>query len=132
MDENRLYYQAKNLAIELALRRFEGYFQHLQGVDMRARWSADCRGASIILTFFYKTSKKREEARYIFLDREIDRLGTTETIREIESGTYYPHKKPKIMEEVDAILSSEDFEKFAGELVGNCNYPFKYTSFSSE
>lgn len=128
---NRLFFTARNLAIENMLRRIEAYFREKK-FNIIAEWSENYNNSSIVL----KISDK--DWRHCGIERNIVDLKDNDafspcvySLKYIQSGNYYRNSIPKKIAEMNEILKTIDFFNWLSSEVNKINYPFDYTSLSS-
>lgn len=132
---NRLFFAARNGAISHVLREFEHHFQD-QGFQVRAAWKeTSFPGVIIALTLHDKRTGRTDRHIHVTRDSVIpptEMVSTLAyTLKSIDAGAYYGGRKPKVAEDFDTILGSEEFKTLATGLVNGVNYPFTYASHSS-
>lgn len=128
---NRLFFMAKNGAIDHLLREFEHYFRD-KGFAVKATWDEHSRGAAVRLVFLDK--KKVEHSRTIYLERSVERAPDDVSpcmyaVKRIDTSEYY-RVMPKFAVDIHELMSAEEFQALATRLVNGANYPFTYASHS--
>lgn len=128
---NRLFFMARNGAIDHLLRAFEHYFRD-KGFVVKAEWNEHCSAAAIRLVFVDK--KKAEHLRTIFLNRTAEPAPSSVSpcmyaIQSIATSEYY-RVMPKFAVDIHELMSTEEFQALAARLVNGANYPFTYASHS--
>lgn len=136
-DINALFFAARNGAIAYLCWEIEKYFRpHKLNVTAKWKESSFRDSAHIILTLHDKS----EHCRLVFIARETvwPRCKLSEagseclySLKSIQTGEYYGHRKPKKAEEFDAILASDEFAAFIEPAIYGVNYPFTRESYSS-
>lgn len=132
---NRLFFAARNGAISHLLRTIEHELR-AHKLNVKASWEeTSMSGTHVRLVFI--DSRGGEHHRRIWLERNsvshaLDLPSqAVYRLRSIDVSEYYPHRTPKIAEEIERVLSSDDFKDKATQWIIGANYPFTYESQSS-
>lgn len=134
--QNRLFFQARNLAIEAISLRIETLFLRA-GMDVTVKWR-ESSFPGVRLAILMDNPKKNQSWEQAEFSLDIER----KTIRGPShlSNCFYSYKhfgighwshKPAVVTKAENLLQELEQTGVLASLVNRVNYPFDYSSFSS-
>lgn len=133
---SRLFFVARNLAVEAFVRSLQDKAK-AEGFDLEVKPSFDSRSSSFVLTHRYKTTRKLEDALYIWLDRDtihpFNDIGSpcVFQLKSISATTYHDTVTPKKAQEMAAFLEREDIVDFIRKSIAGFNHPVTWPEYTS-
>lgn len=132
---SRLFFAARNLAVELFKLRFEGLCREA-GFNVELKPSFDSRYSTLKLLHKYKTKSDPNivDQRIVWLVRDVrhpfNDVGSpcTFSLKSIQTAEYYRYRKPDIAERFDQFLKQDHIAEVIRTGVLTFNWPMPYIS----
>lgn len=136
---NRLYFVAKNLSIEKALRDLEQYFDDYD-FHVSAKWRESSNSSTTRIDIYVFYRGRIISTRTVWISREVSVVDDLSkmlgfclkyySLREVSFPVDAGSKKPKVMIDFDEFLGKDETIHALAEAVHSANYPFKSNSYS--